>query len=113
MYWPFVVDAVNGTSRDGTTDTFVKKGLQLCVKRIEQNESGFYYRHHGTWLTMRSCTRSALVLLAARNSSDLWPFLPANWEAAVEKVMSLLRFWQDESRDAGDRFNILQTLMRN
>lgn len=113
MYWPFVVEAFTpGTSRSPNTETFLRKGLRVCVERIEQNESGFYYRHHGTWLTLRSCTRSALVLLAARNSPDLWQYLPATWDAAVKKVMALLAFWQEESRDAGDRLGVLRALMR-
>jgi hypothetical protein len=112
MYWPFVVEAVNGKSRGGDTDTFVKKGLRMCVERIHKNESGFYHRHHGIWLTLRSCTRSALVLLAARNSPELCLSMPPDWETAIEKVMAMLRFWQTESRDARDRLNILKALLR-
>jgi hypothetical protein len=110
MYWPFVVEAVNGKARGGDADAFVRKGLRMCVERIEKNESGFYHRHHGIWLTLRSCTRSSLVLLAARNSPELRLSMPPNWQAAIEKVMAMLRFWQTESRDARDRLNILQTL---
>lgn len=111
MYWPFVVEAVSGKPRGGDADAFVAKGLRLCVERIEKNERGFYHRHHGIWLTLRSCTRSALVLMAARNSPELCLSMPPNWEAAIEKVMALLRFWQTESRDARDRLNILQALV--
>jgi hypothetical protein len=111
MYWPFVVEAVNGKPQGGDADTFARKGLRMCVERIEKNESGFYHRHHGIWLTLRSCTRSALVLLAARNSPELCLSLPSNWEGAIEKVMAMLRFWQTESRDARDRLNILQALV--
>ena len=112
MYWPFVVEAVNGKSRGGDAGTFVRKGLHMCVERIEKNESGFYHRHHGIWLTLRSCTRSALVILAARRSPELCLSMPANWESAIEKVMAMLRFWQSESRDALDRLKILQVLAR-
>ena len=113
MYWPFIVEAVNATSSQaGATDTFLRKGLRVCVERIEDNESGFFYRHHGTWLTLRSCTRSALVLLAARNTPDLWQFLPEQWEEKVQKVIALLSFWKDESKDAGDRLEVLNKLMR-
>ena len=112
MYWPFIVEAINGSSRINTTDAFLRKALQVCVERIEENESGFYYRHHGTWLTLRSCTRSAMVLLAVRNTPDLWQYLPENWEEKVQKVIALLTFWKDESRDAGDRLEILNSLMR-
>src|SRR6187402_3167342 len=64
MYWPFVVDAIHGTLRPSpSSESFARKGFQLCVQRVDQNERGFYQRHHGTWLMLRSCTRSALVLL--------------------------------------------------
>ena len=111
MYWPFVVEAVNGKTQGGDADSFAQKGLRLCVERMEKNESGFYHRHHGIWLTLRSCTRSALVLLAARNSPELCSSMPPNWETAIEKVMAMLRFWQTESRDARDRLNILRALV--
>jgi hypothetical protein len=37
--------------------------LANCIYRIETNMEGFLHRHQGTWLTIRSCTRSALMLL--------------------------------------------------
>lgn len=116
MYWPFVVDAVNTKSHAPTTpgshvDAFARKGLLVCVQRIQKNERGFYHRHHGTWLMLRSCTRSALVLVGARISLRLSGLLPLGWEAAVWKVVDMLRFWKDESRDVLDRLQVLEGLM--
>jgi hypothetical protein len=120
MYWPFVVDAVNShytqahsraPHNSSITDSFARKGLLVCVQRIQKNERGFYHRHHGTWLMLRSCTRSALVLLGARNSARLAGLLPAGWEEAVYKVCGMLRFWANESRDCRDRLAILEGLM--
>jgi hypothetical protein len=111
MYWHFVVDAVHGRSRGGSSEAFVRKGLLVCVQRVEINENGFYHRHHGTWLMLRSCTRSALVLLAAARCSEIAHLMPIGWEEAVMKVVTMLGFWKDESRDVKDRLEILETLV--
>lgn len=110
MYWPFVVDAIHGRLRSATAESFARKGLAVCVERIMKNENGFFHRHHGTWLMLRSCTRSALVLLAAARSPGLSSLLPADWEVAVYKVTVMLDFWKDESHDVMDRLHIVQKL---
>jgi hypothetical protein len=112
MYWPFVVDAIHGRLRnEPESESFTRKGFLLCVQRIEKNESGFYQRHHGTWLMLRSCTRSALVLVAAVRSG-LNNLVAAEWQDAVGKVMQMLRYWRDEVKDVPDRLDILEGLMR-
>jgi hypothetical protein len=111
MYWPFVVDAVRGNMRHGLeSQGFVRKGFQICVQRIYKNESGFYHRHHGTWLMLRSCTRSAFVLTSAPRSG-LGHLLDPGWEDAVAKVMQMLRYWKGESPDVEHYLNILEKLM--
>ena len=112
MYWPFVIEAIHGRLGGGAVESFSRKGLIVCVERIQKNESGFYHRHHGTWLMLRSCTRSALVLLAAARSSRLSELLPVDWELAVYKVIAMLNHWKEESRDVFDRLDIVETLMR-
>ena len=111
MYWPFVVDAVHLKPLSATAEAFARKALQICVERIKKNESGFYHRHHGTWLMLRSCTRSALVLIAATRSPLLSSFLPTDWEPSVYKVMDMLKHWKDDSRDVLDRLQIIEKLM--
>ena len=118
MYWPFIVSAVNydtpertPTISNETMDAFVHKALVVCVERIEKNEQGFFYRHHGTWLMLRSCTRSAFVLLAAARLEKLTLMMPDRWRQAVEKVVEMLRFWRRESRDVEDRLRLVETLL--
>ncbi|KAJ5816220.1 hypothetical protein N7447_008453 [Penicillium robsamsonii] len=111
MYWHFLVEAIHGRG-DGTSDSLLHKGLKVCVNRIQQNRTGFYHRHHGTWLMLRSCARSALVLLAAERSVDLVCFLPIGWERAVVDVTEMLEFWKHESNDIMGLFNIVQTLLQ-
>ncbi|OQD98654.1 hypothetical protein PENVUL_c069G01832 [Penicillium vulpinum] len=112
MYWHFLVEAIHGRV-DGNSDILLRKGLKVCVDRIQQNQTGFYHRHHGTWLMLRSCTRSALVLLAAERSGNLVSFLPRGWEAAVYDVSRMLEFWKDESNDVMGLFTIVQTLLES
>jgi hypothetical protein len=111
MYWPFIVDGVHGKLRGTAAESFARKGLDVCVQRINKNESGFFHRHHGTWLMLRSCTRSALVLLAAARCPSLSALLPMDWELAVYKVTGMLSHWKDESRDVSDRLQIIEEIM--
>ncbi|ETI25155.1 hypothetical protein G647_04528 [Cladophialophora carrionii CBS 160.54] len=118
MYWPFIVSAVNYDTPERTPtissdsmDAFVHKALVVCVERIEKNEQGFFYRHHGTWLMLRSCTRSAFVLLGAARREKLTLLMPDRWRQAVEKVMEMLRYWRRESRDVEDRLRLVETLL--
>jgi hypothetical protein len=113
MYWPFTVQAINfPETRDRSLDHLVSKGLQVCVDRIWVNVPGFKHRHHGTWGMMRACTRSALVLLAAKRCSKLDAMLCGGWEEAVQQVIGLLDFWKGDCGDAENRRDILQTALR-
>ncbi|KAF9885026.1 hypothetical protein FE257_000849 [Aspergillus nanangensis] len=110
IYWHFLVETMHGRVH-GNRNNFLQKGLQVCLDRVHQNHTGFYHRHHGTWLMLRSCTRSAFVLLAAERRVELVPFLPIGWQEAVFEVSKMLAFWKDESRDVAELFAILQTLL--
>lgn len=110
MYWQFVVDAVHGRLHGSNAELFLRKGLKVCVDRIQQNRQGFCHRHHGTWLMLRSCTRSAFVLLAAVRSSDLAPYLPLGWEETVIDVSRMLALWKDESTDVSQLLAFLDTI---
>ncbi len=114
MYWPFVVKAINfPETRDRSLDHLVGKGLQVCVDRIRVNVPGFKHRHHGTWGMMRSCTRSAFVLLAAKHCHHLDAMLCEGWQVAVDQVVGLLDFWRGECGDAENRRDLLQMALRS
>ena len=61
---------------------------------------------------MRSCTRSALVLVAAKRSGQVETLLPYRWQLAVHAVIKLLDFWSNECNDSRDRRNILDNAMK-
>lgn len=112
IYFPFMLEVINHQRRDmGVVDEFARKGLQMSVDRIHKNRAGFKHRHHGVWLMLRSCTRSALVLIAARSCPETDDLLPVGWAEAVTSVIEMLFYWQDEAGDAGDRQKILMELM--
>jgi len=110
IYWPFSEGAVLGNlTDDRDCNVLAGRGLEICVRRIEENERGFHHRHHGTWLMLRSCTRSAFVLVAA-DRSGLRERMPTGWQEAVQKVIRLLEYWKDEVADAEDRLEVLKSL---
>ncbi|CRG91074.1 hypothetical protein PISL3812_08122 [Talaromyces islandicus] len=88
IYWQFIVDIVHGSPPRGNDHVYLRKGLKVCVDRIQQNRKGFFYRHH-----------------------DLKPFLPVDWKEAVLDVTRMLWFWKDESRDIYEMLTILTMYM--
>lgn len=100
IYWPFLM-AYLGLQEARLLNhsvliTLGKRALEVHVRRVQVNEPGFTYRHHGTWLMLRSCTRSALVLLGAKT---LGCEVPDGWRRAVEGVLYLISAWEDEIQE--------------
>jgi len=64
---------------------------------------------------LRSCTRSAFVLVAAARCCPyvtLSPsMLPEGWQQGLFKVLAMLRFWKDESSEVLNRSMILERLV--
>jgi len=111
MYFPFMAEIINYGRRGPVVDEYARKGLQMSVDRIRKNQPGFKHRHHGAWLMLRTCTRSALILLAACHSESAHDLIPKDWREAVLDAMDMLRFWEEEVHDARDRLQILTQLM--
>ena len=112
IYWPFVSAALEASSTGSAmslaADTFAQKGLDVHVQRVHANEPGFFHRHHGAWLMMRSCTRSALVLVAASEAKIV---MPTGWQAAVHKVVGMLSYWSTEVATLIDWRTVLERKM--
>ncbi|RHZ66734.1 transcription factor domain-containing protein [Aspergillus thermomutatus] len=124
MYWPFVDAAINRTDYQHTPEwsplvrSLLQKGLHRHAERMYVNQPGFYHRHHGTVCLIRSCNRSATILLAAASvvqcsleqgvPSPLT--LPENWKHAVALAIDLNRFWEGESADCRAMRPILELL---
>ncbi|RHZ70707.1 hypothetical protein CDV55_103909 [Aspergillus turcosus] len=138
--------STDGSSFDYTRPTFSATTLQLAkeylenaIYRIETNAEGFLHRHQGSWLTIRSCTRSALALLGTKlycqeddegalqarltatfqtnninTSRDVRladRILPARWRYAVLLVLDMLKAWEPESQDIGWLREVVEGLL--
>jgi hypothetical protein len=113
IYWPFLDAVINQQQGFLTVEEYGRKGLFCCIERIRLNKPGFKHRHHGTWFMLHSCTRSALILLAAAHTAYAAELRPEGWRDAVIDVMEMLRFWEHEVGDAGDRLRILEDLLES
>ncbi|RFU25809.1 hypothetical protein B7463_g10519, partial [Scytalidium lignicola] len=108
LYWPFVEMAVNQEQRSTTIDRYTQRALQGCLNRINKSRPGFMHRHHGTWLLINSCARSAMVLLSAAHSPIVSELLPDGWEDAVLNTIEMLKFWENDAADIGNRCSIIE-----
>lgn len=137
---------VSPSSSDYTRPTYsaitlqlAKEYLENAIYRIETNAEGFLHRHQGSWLTIRSCTRSSLALLGTKlycQEEDGGAFqarltatfqtnnintsrelrladriLPARWRYAVLLVLDMLKAWEPESQDIGWLREVVEGLL--
>ena len=130
--------AAHHETHSTTTLRLAREYLENAVQRISTNAEGLLHRHQGSWLTIRSCTRSALALLGVklkcqqrllqeeedaswdpmrRNESQEQPslasssILPVRWRYAVVQVLEMLRVWEVESPDVGMLRQIVEVLL--
>ncbi|KUJ22197.1 uncharacterized protein LY89DRAFT_704840 [Mollisia scopiformis] len=82
------------------------------VRRLEINRPGYYHRHHGTWLMIRSSARSACILLAAAQNSFTAQLLPSNWQEAVEATILMIRFWSSGCEGLASVAHLLECLFK-
>ncbi|OGM50897.1 periplasmic beta-glucosidase precursor [Aspergillus bombycis] len=108
--WPYIVCAVSDIPLGQAAQGWVARGLQAHLKRLEVNRAGFYHRHHGTWLMIRTSTRSACILLAVARSS-LDDLLPVGWKEAVEATVKMLDFWQADVEGVAALARFLRSLL--
>ncbi|KAI6777350.1 hypothetical protein HG530_001295 [Fusarium avenaceum] len=112
LYWPFVMAHLAALERGMTSPIpgrqFAEKGLEYHVLNVEINEAGFLHRHHGTWLMVRALVRSATVLLAARLLNSV---MPKGWREACERIMQVLRAWEDDIPGMSNHRNFLEEVL--
>lgn len=84
-----------------------QKALDYHALRLTVNTPGYKHRHHGTLFMIQSCSRSALVLIAAalhnitntaqnsaRGANTLT--LPHGWRTGIDETIEMLEFWERE-----------------
>lgn len=97
VYWPFVLENISRLFASMPVvpafEDMAARGLDIQLMQIRVNELGFAYRHHGCFFMIRSCTRSALVLLAA---ARVGATMPADWDTSVREVTRMQLYWEEE-----------------
>jgi hypothetical protein len=122
-----VLESVHNIASDNIPPTITKiarEFLANAADRIEANREGFYHRHQGTWLGLRSCSRSALHLLGMAckcildaSAVDLSAkemeikFLPPRWKEAVLLVSKSLGYWAAESLELRRMDDLMKRLI--
>lgn len=125
LYCPFLDACLNrrvgtATQKYQEVRRIAELALLKHVERVKVNMPGFYHRHHGTWAMVRTCTRSAIMLMkAARyeliagkevDHDRIQLRMPLDWKDAVCAVLDLNRHWQGEVPDARERMPKLQEM---
>lgn len=111
--WPFIYAVVNDGEETLHIRQWAARGFDFHLKRLSINRPGFYHRHHGTWLMIRSSARSACILLAGAQASSTSQLLPPNWQEAVEATISMLQFWCNDSAGLSATVDLLNRLLLN
>ncbi|KAH7086172.1 hypothetical protein FB567DRAFT_63529 [Paraphoma chrysanthemicola] len=115
LYIPFLEATLSmaSTTLDGAAvfDTYARKALDNCVQRVHENEneSAATIRHHGTWLLIRTWTRSALMVLATRAAGRM-DLLPERWQQPIIATTSVLNAYKNEAYDVADRLSLIRVL---
>ena len=111
--WPFIYAVVNDGEETPRIREWAARGFGFHLERLSINRPGFYHRHHGTWLMMRSSARSACILLAGAQVSSTFELLPPNWQEAVEATISMLQFWCNDCEGLSTTVDLLNSLSLN
>ncbi|VUC27016.1 unnamed protein product [Clonostachys rosea] len=111
--WPFIHAFLMRNNESPIVRQWVLKGLAFHLERIEINKSGFYHRHHGTWLMARSSARSACILLAFANAPSASELMPEAWRPGVVSVLDMLCHWQNEAGGFERAILVLQQLLNS
>lgn len=112
LYWPFLLpfmdsdDLWQSASNAEHVQALAQVALQKHVDRIWLNKPGFKHRHHGTWPLIRSCSRSAMVLVKCAAHGGI--SMPSAWRESIREVLELNRHWQSESADAFHRLSTME-----
>ncbi|KAH8900300.1 hypothetical protein GQ53DRAFT_836223 [Thozetella sp. PMI_491] len=106
LYRPLLYYAIH-TPADGvyqeTIQPFVRSTLKQCCRIIDV--AGRVHRTQGVWNLVRSATGCALMLLAAARCKHIQ--LLDEWKHAVRTQISVLRYWERESRGVFSRARII------
>ncbi|KAL2670541.1 hypothetical protein Neosp_014329 [[Neocosmospora] mangrovei] len=105
--WAFVHVALNRVADHDLAEQETAAALAFHYDRLLVNAPGYYHRHHGTWLMLRTSARSACVLLGFARMYPGSNLLPSGWKNAVLGTMKMVEYWSNE---AEGMLPVLQTM---
>ncbi|KAF4963197.1 hypothetical protein FSARC_8775 [Fusarium sarcochroum] len=94
--WPFLFAAMNDGLDHPVPDKQIVNALAFHHNRLIANAAGYYHRHHGTWLMLRSSARSACILLGFARLYPNSVVMPPAWEEAIFNVLKMVEYWSAE-----------------
>ncbi|KAH7010487.1 hypothetical protein EDB80DRAFT_714940 [Ilyonectria destructans] len=109
--WPFIHVMINEEDESPRTQQWASDGLSFHLERLAINRPGFYHRHHGTWLMLRSSARSACIILACAYLPSTSKLMPEGWKEPVEATIQMLNYWRDQTEGIGDAVDLMQHLL--
>nr|RBQ96218.1 hypothetical protein FVER53263_13302 [Fusarium verticillioides] len=105
--WPFMHFALNEAVDQELDDHDTSAALACHHQRLLVNAPGYYHRHHGTWLMLRSSARSASILLGFARLHPGSTLLPLGWKDTVLDTLKMVEYW---SLEADGMLSVLQTM---
>ncbi|KAF6807950.1 C6 zinc finger domain-containing protein [Colletotrichum musicola] len=128
IYWPFTTAYLDSLGPNASfprgvlpasSISYAQKGLNNHAFRLVANSFGYHHRHHGTMPMLRSCSRSALILVAAAMligedirlggaDSPVGCSMPPGWREAVGGLTDVLAFWQGEVKEIRNARRLLE-----
>ncbi|KAF4439008.1 Oleate-activated transcription factor 1 [Fusarium acutatum] len=105
--WPFMHVALNEAVEQELDKHDLSAELAYHHQRLLVNAPGYYHRHHGTWLMLRSSARSACMLLGFARLHPGSSLLPLGWKDAVLDTLRMVEYW---SLEADGMLSVLQTM---
>ncbi|KAH8172163.1 fungal zn(2)-Cys(6) binuclear cluster domain-containing protein [Sarocladium implicatum] len=128
IYWPFLSAHLDANPLDpASLEPFTHlahAAINHHVMRLEVNEPGYRHRHHGTAPMLRSCSRSATILVAAwrhnmssshlGNSESKYELnMPAGWQELVRTFIGALEYWGTEFQNLDGARQVLSCSLSN
>lgn len=112
IYWPFLSAHLDAERLDPISlepfTHLAHTAISHHAMRLEVNERGYRHRHHGLAPMLRSCSRSATILVAAwkhislashsgnNGGSKSGLSMPSGWQDLVRTFLGALDYWGTE-----------------
>lgn len=109
LTWPFLHAAIHDSHHTSpVVERLSRDACYFHIQRLAINKPGYFHRHHGTWLMMRSSARSACIVLATALTPHMAWFLPYRWTDTVLETVEMLEYWNTR----GGRMEGVAALLR-